>query len=47
MLIEKLKGNILIEVHCDERGSCEYNLALGERRANSDMKHLITLGTLD
>lgn len=35
---------IRIEGHCDERGSAEYNLALGERRATSAMQYLITLG---
>ncbi len=33
-----------IEGHCDERGTNEYNLALGERRANSAKKYLATLG---
>jgi peptidoglycan-associated lipoprotein len=33
-----------IEGHCDERGTGEYNLALGERRANSAKKYLISLG---
>jgi peptidoglycan-associated lipoprotein len=33
-----------IEGHCDERGAIEYNLALGERRANSTKKYLISLG---
>ena len=33
-----------IEGHCDERGSAEYNLALGERRAKSAMQYLLTLG---
>ena len=37
-------GKIQIEGHCDERGSAEYNLALGERRAKSSMQYLITLG---
>ncbi len=32
------KGAITIEGHCDERGTREYNLALGERRANSVKK---------
>ena len=52
---EILKGNsaflkkfpnmkIQIEGHCDERGTNEYNLALGERRANSTKKYLISLG---
>ncbi|WP_341747273.1 peptidoglycan-associated lipoprotein Pal [Candidatus Tisiphia endosymbiont of Dascillus cervinus] len=33
-----------IEGHCDERGTREYNLALGERRAESVRKYLIGLG---
>ena len=36
--------NILIEGHCDERGTEEYNLALGERRAESARQYLVTLG---
>ena len=35
---------IQIEGHCDERGSAEYNLALGERRAKSVQQYLTTLG---
>ena len=35
---------IQIEGHCDERGTAEYNLALGERRANSAKKYLVSLG---
>jgi peptidoglycan-associated lipoprotein len=35
---------IQIEGHCDERGTSEYNLALGERRANSAKKYLISRG---
>ena len=35
---------IQIEGHCDERGTVEYNLALGERRANSSKNYLISLG---
>ena len=42
------KMKIQIEGHCDERGTAEYNLALGERRANSTKKYLVSLGiTLD
>ena len=37
-------AKIQIEGHCDERGSAEYNLALGERRARSAQKYLTTLG---
>ncbi|MBT7956258.1 MAG: peptidoglycan-associated lipoprotein Pal [Rhodospirillaceae bacterium] len=35
---------ITIEGHCDERGTREYNLALGERRANSAKDFLVALG---
>lgn len=37
-------AKITIEGHCDERGSAEYNLALGERRAKSALQYLATLG---
>lgn len=43
-----LKANpgvkVRIEGHCDERGSDEYNLALGERRAQAAQKYLVSLG---
>jgi peptidoglycan-associated lipoprotein len=35
---------IIIEGHCDERGTIEYNLALGERRASSVRDYLTSLG---
>jgi peptidoglycan-associated lipoprotein len=35
---------VTIEGHCDERGTPEYNLALGERRALSAKNYLISLG---
>jgi peptidoglycan-associated lipoprotein len=35
---------VLIEGHCDERGTNEYNLALGERRAKSTMNYLVGQG---
>ena len=35
---------VVIEGNCDERGTTEYNLALGERRANEAAKYLISLG---
>ncbi|MGB9627664.1 MAG: peptidoglycan-associated lipoprotein Pal, partial [Thermodesulfobacteriota bacterium] len=38
------KVKIQIEGHCDERGTNEYNMALGERRANSTKNFLISLG---
>jgi len=36
--------SITIEGHCDERGTREYNLGLGERRANSAKDYLVALG---
>jgi peptidoglycan-associated lipoprotein len=36
--------NVQIEGHCDERGSVEYNLALGERRATAGRNYLKKLG---
>ena len=36
--------SVTIEGHCDERGTREYNLALGERRANAAKKFLIQAG---
>jgi len=33
-----------VEGHCDERGTREYNLALGERRANAARNYLVSLG---
>jgi peptidoglycan-associated lipoprotein len=38
------KSLLLIEGHCDERGTPEYNLALGERRAKAAMSYLTALG---
>jgi peptidoglycan-associated lipoprotein len=35
---------VLIEGHCDQRGTNEYNLALGERRAKSTMNYLVAQG---
>jgi peptidoglycan-associated lipoprotein len=35
---------VVIEGHCDERGSTEYNLALGDRRANAVKQYLVNLG---
>jgi peptidoglycan-associated lipoprotein len=34
----------LIEGHCDDRGTSEYNLALGDRRANAAKEYLVSLG---
>jgi peptidoglycan-associated lipoprotein len=45
---EWLKTNeealVLIEGHCDQRGTAEYNLALGERRARATRDHLVSSG---
>ena len=35
---------VTIEGHCDERGTRDYNLALGERRANAAKNYLVSLG---
>lgn len=43
-LLEHGDLNVTIEGHADERGTREYNLALGERRANSVKNYLIALG---
>jgi len=37
-------SNVTVEGHCDERGTREYNLALGERRASAVKKFLISQG---
>jgi peptidoglycan-associated lipoprotein len=38
------KVQVLVEGHCDERGTSEYNLALGERRAMAARTYLVSLG---
>ena len=38
------KINVVLEGHADERGTREYNLALGERRANAAKDYLMTYG---
>ena len=43
-LQENAEAQVLIEGHCDERGTVEYNLALGDRRAETSKKFLMTLG---
>lgn len=37
-------GNVIIEGHCDERGTEEYNLALGDRRSQATREYLVQLG---
>ena len=43
-LKQNVQYNILVEGHCDERGTEQYNLALGDRRANIAKQYLQTLG---
>jgi peptidoglycan-associated lipoprotein len=43
-LIKNNKQSILIEGHCDERGTSEYNLGLGDRRARAAKDYLVSLG---
>jgi peptidoglycan-associated lipoprotein len=38
------ENKLLIEGHCDERGSREYNLVLGEKRAQETRRYLLSLG---
>lgn len=56
--VAKIEGNALllksnpevkvrIEGNCDERGTNEYNMALGERRATSALKYLVNLGVTE
>ena len=42
--IKNNKATVQVEGHCDSRGSGEYNLALGERRAKSVKSYLASLG---
>jgi peptidoglycan-associated lipoprotein len=44
LLMKYPRMKIQVEGHCDERGTTEYNLALGQRRANSTRSYLISLG---
>ncbi len=43
-MLENPDATIVIEGHCDERGTNEYNIALGERRADSASNYLVNLG---
>ena len=43
-MLENPDARLVIEGHCDERGTSEYNLGLGDRRAKSTKDYLITLG---
>ncbi len=44
MLKRNGSWTVTVEGHCDERGSAEYNLALGERRAAAARTYLVSLG---
>jgi peptidoglycan-associated lipoprotein len=43
-LLKNKNYALVIEGHCDERGTVEYNLALGQRRADAAMKYIVDLG---
>ncbi|MBM4116495.1 peptidoglycan-associated lipoprotein Pal [bacterium] len=44
ILKDKPAMRLTIEGHCDERGTTQYNLALGEKRARAAMNYLVSLG---
>ena len=44
LILKLAEAKIQIEGHCDERGTSEYNLALGERRAMTAKNYLVSLG---
>jgi len=44
LLLKNGSAKVQIEGNCDERGSDEYNLALGEKRAKAALNYLVTLG---
>jgi peptidoglycan-associated lipoprotein len=43
-LLSKTNAKVVIEGNCDERGTKEYNLALGDKRTNAAKQYLISLG---
>ncbi|MFH1874703.1 MAG: peptidoglycan-associated lipoprotein Pal [Pseudomonadota bacterium] len=43
-MMDRSKASLTVEGHCDERGSIEYNIALGERRANSAKRYMTNMG---
>ncbi|HET57952.1 MAG TPA: peptidoglycan-associated lipoprotein Pal [Deltaproteobacteria bacterium] len=43
-LLKNQNFDAIVEGYCDERGTAEYNLALGERRATAAMDYLVKLG---
>jgi len=44
MMRDHANASLLIEGHCDERGTPEYNLSLGEKRANAARDYLVAQG---
>jgi len=46
-VLDNPSSKVVIEGHCDERGTAEYNLALGERRARATHEYLRSLGIRD
>ena len=44
LLRDREGATILVEGHCDERGTAQYNMALGWKRANETKRYLVTLG---
>ena len=45
-LLKNKDANLVLEGHADDRGNSAYNLALGERRAQSAKEYLVTLGVI-
>jgi len=43
-LLKAWKASVVVEGHCDARGTNEYNLGLGERRANAVKNYLVSFG---
>lgn len=43
-LLKNTSGRLVVEGHCDERGTNEYNIALGDRRAKATRDYLVALG---
>jgi peptidoglycan-associated lipoprotein len=43
-MMDITNGNVLLEGHCDERGTVEYNLALGQKRADAVKSYLTQYG---
>ncbi len=44
ILVDFPSGSVIVEGHCDERGSAEYNLGLGDQRASAAKAYLVQLG---